>query len=231
MIQIRHSQERGQGRFAWLDTRHSFSFADYYDPKYMGFRSLRVINQDLVAPNSGFPLHPHRDMEIISLVLEGQLQHRDSMGNEGIVRAGEVQRISAGSGIRHSEWNPSPDQPVHFLQIWLEPQTKGLMPSYQMRTPALGEDRSPWVLLAARDGCDGAVRLNQDVKLWRAKLVPGEKNFELATGRHAWLQMISGQLEVNGTLLKSGDGLAASEEPALTLKISDGADLLLFDLA
>jgi len=231
MINIRLSRERGHGRYDWLDTRHSFSFADYYDPRFMGFRVLRVINQDLVAADSGFPQHPHRDMEIISLVLEGCLRHRDSLGTEGILRAGDVQRMTAGTGIRHSEWNPSATESVHFLQIWIEPAVKGLLPSYQERTAVPGEEQQPWVLLAAPDSRAGAVSLNQDVELWRGRLQEGRSRYAPAAGRHAWLQVISGSLSLNGQSLEVGDGAAVSDEGELMLETAVETDFLLFDLA
>lgn len=232
MMIVRKSEERGRARYDWLDSRHSFSFADYYDPRHMGFRALRVINQDIVQPDSGFPTHPHRDMEILSLVLEGTLRHRDSMGNEGDIPAGTLQRMSAGTGILHSEWNPSPNEPVHFLQIWLLPEREGLQPGYEQRAAEPESSAVPWSLLASRDARDGSVRIHQDTELWRGRLPGGaEERFRLAPGRHAWLQVISGVVAVNGTGLRDGDGAAVSDETALVFTARQAADFLLFDLS
>lgn len=232
MIRLRPSAERGHADHGWLDTRHSFSFADYYDPQQMGFRSLRVINQDLVKADSGFPTHPHQDMEIISLVLKGELQHRDSMGNGGIIQADEIQRMSAGTGIRHSEWNPSHEHEVEFLQIWILPRETGLPPSYQQRSPQAGESQHPWTLLASPLGREGSVSIHQDVELWRGRHSQQKREiFKLRPGHHAWLQVIKGDLQISATSLRSGDGAAISEVPHLELVSSNGADFLLFDLA
>jgi len=232
MIAIRHARERGHASYDWLDSRHTFSFANYYDPRFMGFRDLRVINEDRVAPDTGFPSHPHRDMEIFSLVLEGELQHKDSLGHAGVIRAGELQRISAGSGIVHSEWNPSAEEPVHFLQIWIMPESVGQPPDYAQRAPQPGEEKHPWVLLASRDGRDGSLSMRQDVDLWRGRLTPTRQQvFELRPGRHAWLQVIDGDLNLAGRNLVAGDGAAISETTQLQLGSARGADILLFDLA
>ena len=231
MIQIRYSENRGHADHGWLDTRHSFSFADYHDPDHMGFRCLRVINQDRVKPDSGFPTHPHRDMEILSLVLKGQLQHRDSMGNQGIVRADEVQRITAGSGIMHSEWNPSSDEEVEFLQIWILPQKSGLEPDYQQRTPQPGEKHRQWTLLASPSGKDQSVSINQEVELWRGRILGiGTGSYKLGPGRHAWLQMLRGDLQLGGKALRAGDGASVSDLERLEFDSIEGADFLLFDL-
>lgn len=232
MINIRHSEERGHADHGWLDTRHSFSFADYQDPQQMGFRSLRVINQDRVTADSGFLTHPHQEMEIISLVLKGKLQHRDSMGNEGAINAGEVQRMSAGTGIRHSEWNPSKEYPVEFLQIWILPNEKGLTPSYQQRTTLQEENQQHWTLLASPNARDGSVSIHQDVDLWRGHLPQNKQtSLELLPNRHAWLQLIEGELQINGKCLRTGDGAAISDLKKLNFDSIEGSDFLLFDLA
>lgn len=231
MMKIRRSEERGVGRQPWLESRHSFSFADYYDPRYMGFRSLRVINQDIVQPGNGFPTHPHSDMEILSLVLEGRLQHRDNMGNEGEIPVGSLQRMTAGTGILHSEWNPSKEDIVHFLQIWLLPEREGLEPGYEQWEPLPGKDLHGWTLLASRDARDGSVKVHQDVDLWRV-LIPegGRESFALRGQRAAWLQVIGGELQINGSELHAGDGAAVEADDNLTIASEEGTDLLLFDL-
>ncbi len=232
MIKLRYSQERGHADHGWLDTKHSFSFADYYDPQQMGFRSLRVINQDRVRPDSGFPTHAHQDMEIISLVLKGELQHRDSMGNTGVIRAGEVQRISAGTGIRHSEWNPSQTEEVEFLQIWILPAEKGLTPSYLQRRPRAEDRLHPRILLASPSGRDKSVSIHQEVELWRMQMPHNyQTHFELRAGRHAWLQLIAGDLQCEDKRMRAGDGAAISELTRLEFISIEGADFLLFDLA
>lgn len=232
MIAVRYAKDRGHARYDWLDSRHTFSFANYYDPRFMGYRDLRVINEDRVAPDTGFPSHPHRDMEILSLLLEGELEHRDNLGHQGVIRAGELQRITAGSGIMHSEWNPSTSEPVHFLQIWILPSSTGLTPDYAQRQPAAGEAQHPWVLLAAPDGRDGAVSLHQDVDLWRGRFPSSrEHRFQLRQDRHVWLQMIEGDLKLAGKTLAAGDGAAISDTRELQLSSARGADFLLFDLA
>ncbi|PLX79076.1 MAG: quercetin 2,3-dioxygenase [Desulfuromonas sp.] len=231
MITLRPAEERGQGRQSWLESRHSFSFADYYDPRHMGFRSLRVINQDIVQPNHGFPLHPHSDMEILSLVLEGTLQHRDNMGNEGNIPAGALQRMTAGTGIMHSEWNPSADDVVHFLQIWLLPERKGLDPGYEQWEPPSGNELPGWSLLTSNDARDGSVKVCQDVDLWRVLIQEsGQGSFTLRGQRAAWLQVISGRLRVNGKQLSAGDGAAVEQEETLIMTSDLGVDFLLFDL-
>ncbi len=231
MITVRKSEERGHFVSDWLDSYHSFSFDTYYDPDHMGFRSLRVINQDRVQPGQGFPLHPHRDMEILSFVLEGQIKHKDNLGHEEIISAGEVQRISAGSGVMHSEYNPSESEEVHFLQIWILPDEKGLIPSYESRG---FEPKKPnsLQLLASRDGRDGSAVVHQDIALYSGELEAGNScEYQLAEGRHAWIQVTAGELEVAGQHLHAGDGAAISEESALGLAARDKARFLLFDLA
>jgi hypothetical protein len=232
MINIRRSNERGGGNFGWLNTRHSFSFDSYYDPKHMGFRSLRVINEDFVAPGEGFPAHPHRDMEIITYVLEGALEHKDSLGTGSVIRPGDGQRMSAGKGIRHSEMNASDTEKVHLLQIWIMPDRPGHEPSYEQKTFPEDEKRGKLRLVAGPDGEDGSVTIHQDAKLYVSLLKPGEEvSHELAKGRHAWLQVAKGAIEVNGKPLEQGDGAAISDEQKLAIKGTKDAEVLLFDLA
>jgi redox-sensitive bicupin YhaK (pirin superfamily) len=232
MIAVRPAGERGIANLGWLDSRHTFSFGHYYDPKHMGFGPLRVINEDRVRPGGGFDTHGHRDMEIISYVLEGALEHKDSIGTGSVIRPGDVQRMTAGSGIRHSEFNPSASDPVHFLQIWLMPDEEGLTPSYEQKTFADGEKRGRLRLVASRDGRDGSVRIHQDVSLYNGLLAPGNHvEHTLAPGRHAWLQIVKGTVEVAGNVLHAGDGLAASDQAELAITAKDPAEVLLFDLA
>jgi len=227
MIALRPAEERGHTRLSWLDSRHSFSFDRYYDPRHMGFRVLRVINEDRVDPGQGFGTHPHRDMEILTFVLEGVLEHKDSLGSGSVIRPGDVQRMTAGTGISHSEFNPSRTEPVHFLQVWILPERPGLEPSYEQRSfPAAGLR-----LVGSRDGREGSVRIHQDVLVYVARLSPGEEVVHaLAPGRHAWIQMARGAAQVNGTRLGAGDGAALSEERSVTLRGVDGAEALLFEL-
>lgn len=230
MIKVRKSEDRGHARYDWLDSRHTFSFDTYHDPAHMGFRTLRVINQDRVAAGSGFPLHPHRDMEILSFVLSGALKHQDSLGHEGVIRAGEVQRISAGSGISHSEFNPSETEEVHFLQIWILPETKGLPPSYEQRGFS-GDNQEGLRLIASRDGHNGSAVIHQDVSIFSGQLAGGaEQEYLIQAGRHIWLQLIKGELKVNGRQLAPGDGIALSDETRLQLQAAAQAQYLLFDL-
>jgi hypothetical protein len=232
MITIRKAGERGHADHGWLDTRHTFSFADYYDPEYMGFRSLRVINEDRVSPGQGFGTHPHRDMEIISYVLEGALEHRDSMGNGTVIRPGEVQRMSAGTGITHSEFNPSELETVHFFQIWIRPERAGLTPGYEQKRFPPEERRGRFRLLASPDGREGSLTINQDLFIHSTLLEPGEEVvFPLQPGRHAWIQVARGIVELNGWHLEPGDGAAVSEETLLRVNAAASAELLLFDLA
>ncbi|MSR65262.1 MAG: pirin family protein [Verrucomicrobiae bacterium] len=232
MIAKRPSNERGHANHGWLDTYHTFSFADYHDPAHMEFRSLRVINEDRVEGGQGFGTHPHRDMEIVTYVLEGALEHRDSMGNHGVIHSGEVQRITAGAGIQHSEFNASQSEPVHLLQIWLLPNKKGLKPSYEERTLNGKSQQGKLRLIAANVPRDGAAMVNQDVELHVARLAKGENlSYPLKPGRHAWVQVTRGSLTLNGVELKAGDGAAVSEEKALALAANDAAEALLFDLA
>jgi redox-sensitive bicupin YhaK (pirin superfamily) len=232
MITVRASEQRGHFNHGWLDTYHTFSFADYHDPEHMHFRALRVINEDVVAPGQGFGTHPHRDMEIITYVLDGALEHRDSLGNGSIIRPGDGQRMSAGSGILHSEFNPSPMDPVHLLQIWILPEQKGLEPSYEQKAFAPEDKQGKWKVIAERMPADGAVKIHQDVKLSVASLEAGEQiTYSLAKGRHAWLQIARGSVTLNGTALKQGDGAAVSQESELTIIAGQAAEILLFDLA
>jgi quercetin 2,3-dioxygenase len=232
MIQIRPASERGGGNHGWLNTKHTFSFSDYWDPKWMGFRSLRVINEDRVAPNTGFPSHPHRDMEIITYVLEGKLEHKDSLGTGSVILPGDGQRMSAGSGIRHSEFNPSTTEPVHFLQIWIQPEKAALPPTYEQKSFAEEDKRGKLRLIASRDGSNGSVKINQDAKLYVTLLKPGEEvSHDLAAGRHGWLQVARGAVELNGKKLGQGDGAAMSDEGRITIKGVEQAEILLFDLA
>jgi redox-sensitive bicupin YhaK (pirin superfamily) len=232
MIQIRPANQRGGGDYGWLNTHHTFSFNDYWDPKWMGFRSLRVINEDWVAPNTGFPTHPHRDMEIITYVLEGKLEHKDSLGTGSVILPGDGQCMIAGSGIRHSEFNPSTNEPVHLLQIWIHPEKGSLPPSYEQKSFPEGEKRGKLRLIASPDASDGSVKIHQDAKLYVSLLKPREEvTHELSKGRHAWLQVARGAVELNGKTLNQGDGAAVSEERTLTIKAVQDAEVLLFDLA
>ena len=232
MIRLRPAEERGRANFGWLDSRHSFSFGGYHDPAHMGFRSLRVINEDRVAPGGGFEPHSHRDMEIISYVLEGELEHKDSLGNGAVIRPGEVQRMSAGTGITHSEYNPSKQEPVHFLQIWILPDRRGIAPGYEQRAYPAEERRGRLRLVASRDGREGSVRLHQDAAVYSSLLAEGEKvEHRLSAGRHAWLQVVRGGVTANGERLRAGDGAGLSEEARVSILGQEPAELLLFDLA
>ena len=232
MIAIRRSAERGRADHGWLDTRHTFSFADYHDPHHMGFRALRVINEDRVQPGQGFPTHGHRDMEIISYVLSGGLAHRDSLGTGSVITPGDVQRMSAGTGVRHSEYNASAEEPVHFLQIWIEPSRRGIAPGYEQRTFPESEKRGRLRLVASPDGRDGSVTLQQDARLYASVLPPDASvTHALDRGRHAWVQVVRGAVTVNGQRLDQGDGAALSDEPTLTITGAAPAEILLFDLA
>ncbi len=232
MITIRPGRERGRTTLSWLDSRHSFSFGHYDDPEHRGFGALRVINEDRVVPGGGFETHGHRDMEIVSYVLEGALEHKDSLGTGSVIRPGEVQRMSAGSGIRHSEFNPSTREPVHFLQIWIEPEVKDLEPSYEQKAFAESERRGRLRLIASRDGREGSVTLRQDVDLYAGLLDPGQSLVQaLAEGRRAWAQVARGSLELNGQRLNAGDGAAITAEKRLEIEAKEAAEILLFDMA
>ena len=232
MIAIRRSGDRGHAQHGWLDTYHTFSFDTYHDPAHMHFRALRVINEDRVAPGAGFPTHPHCDMEIITYVLEGALEHKDSLGNGSVIRPGDGQRMSAGTGIRHSEANASKIDPVHLLQIWILPEKKGIEPGYEQKSFAPEEKRGRLRLIADRGGRDGAVSVHQDVSLYASALTPGQQvDHRLAPGRHAWLQFARGAVSLNGQILDQGDGAAVSEESVLNIRGDKDAEVLLFDLA
>jgi redox-sensitive bicupin YhaK (pirin superfamily) len=232
MITLRPSNQRGGGDYGWLKTRHTFSFSDYSDPKWMGFRSLRVINEDWVAPGGGFPTHPHRDMEIITYVLSGKLEHRDSLGTGSVILPGDGQKMSAGRGIRHSEANPSASDPVHLLQIWIHPDKQGREPGYEQKSFPEAEKRGKFRLIASSDGSENSVKINQDAKLFVTLLAPGEEVTQsLGSNRHAWLQVAKGEVELNGQRLHQGDGAAISEETKLTVKAKADSEILLFDLA
>ena len=231
MITIRRSDERGGGDYGWLKTRHSFSFDQYYDPRVMGFRSLRVINEDWVQPGRGFPMHPHRDMEITYL-LEGSLEHKDSMGNGSIIRPGDGQRMSAGTGVRHSEANPSQTDPAHLLQIWILPERRGIEPGYEQKEFPAEEKRGKLRLIASPDGKDGSVTIHQDARLYVSFLGPGQQvQHALGQGRYGWLQVAKGAVELNGKRLQQGDGAAISEQPKVEIKGEEESETLLFDLA
>ena len=231
MIDIRRSAERGGGDFGWLKTRHSFSFDTYHDPRFMGFRSLRVINEDWVQAGHGFPMHPHRDMEIITYVLDGALEHKDSMGNGSIIRPGDGQRMSAGTGVRHSEANASRTDAAHLLQIWILPDRRGHEPGYEQKAFPEAEKRGKLRLIASPDGSDGSVTIHQDARLYASLLQPGQEvKHEPGKGRYAWLQVARGAVELNGQSLNQGDGAAISDEQRLTVKATEDAEVLLFDL-
>jgi redox-sensitive bicupin YhaK (pirin superfamily) len=232
MMTIRRSEERGRARFDWLDSRHSFSFGSYYDPAHMGFGSLRVINEDRVARGGGFATHGHADMEIISYVLAGALEHKDSLGTGTVIRPGEVQRMTAGTGITHSEFNPSRTDPVHFLQIWILPARKGLTPGYEQRAYSEADRRDRLRLVASQDGREGSVTVHQDAALYAALLAPGgEVEHRFADGRRGWIQVARGSIEANGTALSAGDGAAIAKAPAVVVRGREPAEFLLFDLA
>ncbi|MCC6877313.1 MAG: pirin family protein [Sandaracinaceae bacterium] len=232
MIQIRRSEERGHAFHGWLDSHHTFSFAGYHDPKHMGFRALRVINEDRVREGAGFPRHGHRDMEIVSVVLAGAIEHEDSMGHKQVLRPGEVQRMTAGTGVTHSEYNPSPDEPLHFLQIWILPEQQGLKPGYEQRAFPEVDRQDKLRLLVSRDGRDGALTIHQDAELYGTLLSPGRRvEHALASGRHAWVQLARGRVKVNGVELAAGDGAALSDEPRVTIEGLEPSEALLFDLA
>ena len=232
MITIRRSDQRGGGDYGWLKTRHAFSFNDYYDDKWMGFRSLRVINEDFVGPNGGFPTHPHRDMEIITYILSGKLEHKDNLGTGSVILPGDGQRMTAGRGIRHSEYNPSAQETAHLLQIWLLPEKQGLEPSYEQKSFPESEKRGKLRLIASNDAADGSVKINQDARLFVSLLAPGEEvTHSLGGKRHAWLQVAKGEVELNGQKLGQGDGAAVSDEKKLAIKGTKDAEVLLFDLA
>jgi quercetin 2,3-dioxygenase len=232
MITVRTAAERGHTDWGWLDSRHTFSFGEYHDARHMGFRSLRVVNDDRVTPGAGFGTHGHRDMEILSYVLEGGLEHADSTGGGGIIRPGEIQFMRAGTGVSHSEYNASKTEPVHFLQIWIVPDARGLAPRYDQKVFDAAAARKAFVLLASRDGRDGSIQVQQDATLWMTRLGEGEERAHaLAPGRHAWLHVARGSVALDGTLLETGDGAAVSEQESMRLVGRGDAEVLLFDLA
>jgi len=231
MIAFRDRMARGQSRTGWLDSRHTFSFGQYQDPVHMGFRSLRVINEDRVIPGAGFPRHGHSDMEIISYVLEGALEHKDSLGNGTVIRPGDVQRMSAGTGILHSEFNPSKVDPVHFLQMWIIPDRAGLPPSYEQKTFPIEERRGRLRLVAGPDNRGSTITVHQDARLFVANLEVNERVVhEIERGRGIWLQLARGIVTVNGTEMREGDGAAVEDEPAIAIEADTDAEFLLFDL-
>jgi redox-sensitive bicupin YhaK (pirin superfamily) len=231
MIRLRPAQERGHFNHGWLDTRHTFSFADYRDPQHMGFRALRVINEDVVAPGEGFGMHGHRDMEIITYVLSGQLEHRDNLGHGEVLKAGEFQHMTAGTGIMHSEFNPSNSEPVHLYQIWLRPDRAGHAPRYEQTAFSAEGKRGKFQLVVSPSGEDGSLAIHQDANLYVADLLPGATlAFELQPGRHAWAQVVRGDLRLNDVDLHQGDGAAISDETSLTFTTSAPAEVMLFEL-
>ena len=232
MITLRKSENRGHANHGWLNTYHTFSFANYYDPTHMGFRSLRVINQDRVHPGKGFPTHSHNDMEIVTYVLEGALEHKDSLGTGSIIRPGDVQRMSAGTGIAHSEYNHSQTEGVHFLQIWILPNKKGVKPTYEQKTYSDEEKRGNLRLIVSEDGRSNSVTIHQDVDTYTTLLDTGEQVIhQLKPNRHAWVQVARGSLMLNDNLLEAGDGAAVSNEESLKLVGKEMAEVLLFDMA
>ncbi|MEX2206416.1 MAG: pirin family protein [Myxococcota bacterium] len=233
MIEVRRANDRGKASLGWLDSRHTFSFGDYYDPKHMGFGPLRVINEDRVKPGAGFGTHGHRDMEIVSYVLEGAIEHEDSLGTGSVIRPGDVQRMSAGTGIEHSEFNPDRAQPVHFLQIWIEPERAGLAPSYEQKSFASDERRGQLRLVASRDAREGSLRIHRDADLYAALLASGESVAHAQQpGRSAWLQVARGELELNGEKLAAGDGAGVRGETRLEIRArANDVEFLLFDFA
>ncbi len=232
MIRIRRAEERGHADHGWLKTYHTFSFSNFQDPQHMRFRSLRVMNEDWVAPGQGFGTHPHNDMEIVTYVLEGALEHKDSMGNGEVLTPGEFQRMSAGTGITHSEFNPSQSEPVHLYQIWMLPECKGIEPSYEQKRFPDEEMRNRLRLVAARESVDGSLLIHQDARIFLSKIDAGQQVVhEPATGRHAWLQVLRGSVSLNGGNLQTSDGAAVAEEKLLTIQATSDAEIMLFDLA
>ncbi len=231
MLMFRPSEARGHANFGWLDSRHSFSFGRYFDPAHMGFGALRVINEDKVAPGAGFDTHDHQDMEIITYVLEGGIEHKDSLGTGSIIRPGDVQRMTAGTGIQHSEFNASSTDPVHFLQIWIEPERKGLEPGYEQKTFPTDERAQTLKLVGSRDGREGSLTIHQDVDLYSTSLTTGGSvTHEVRSGRKVWIQVARGTIQANDQPLYAGDGLGLSEEEPLMITATDDAEVLLFDL-
>lgn len=232
MIIKRPAAERGQTRTGWLDSHHTFSFNRYYDPRWSGFRDLLVINEDFVGPSGGFGAHSHSDMEILTYIVSGSLQHKDSMGNTSVIRAGEVQRMSAGTGVTHSEFNPSSEEPVHLLQIWITPERRGAAPGYEQREFSEEERSGRLRLIASHAGRDGSVKVHQDAEVYSGILGAGEEaDFTIREGRSAWVQVVKGSVKLNGVELGAGDGAAVSAEEKLSLRADEPSEVLLFDLA
>ncbi|WP_417379210.1 pirin family protein [Gimesia sp.] len=232
MIQVRKSKERGHADHGWLKTHHTFSFSTYQDPEHMRFRALRVMNEDVVLPGQGFGTHPHNDMEIVTYVLEGELEHKDSMGNGEVLHAGEFQRMSAGTGITHSEFNPSSSEAVHLYQIWLYPERKGIEPSYEQKRFPDSEQQNQLRLVAAPQAEQGALKIHQDVRIYLSKLDSGQEvTHSLSEGRHAWLQVLRGKVRLNDVPLDVSDGAAVSDEEQVLITATDNAEIMLFDLA
>jgi redox-sensitive bicupin YhaK (pirin superfamily) len=232
MIEVRRADERGRTDWGWLDSRHTFSFGDYYDPRHVGFRSLRVLNDDRVKHAAGFGTHGHRDMEILSYVLEGALEHKDSMGTGSVIRPGEIQFMRAGTGVSHSEYNASKTEPVHFLQIWIIPDERGLAPAYDQRPVDQRAAREGFALLASRDGREGSIRVHQDMELVVAKLAAGQRRSRpIHDGRYAWVHVARGRVKLNGIGLEEGDGAALTPETSIALEGASDAEVLAFDLA
>lgn len=230
-LTLRRAEERGGANLGWLDSKHTFSFGHYFDPNHVGFGPLRVINEDRVAPGGGFPTHPHSNMEIISYVIDGGLEHRDSLGTGSVIRPGDIQRMTAGTGVRHSEYNASKTEPVHFLQIWIVPERDGLEPSYEEKSFSFEDKRGVLRLIGSRDGRDGSVVIHQDVDLYTSILLKGESvQHDVKEGRGAWVQVISGQLTVNGVAVKAGDGLSIVAAGRLDISAENQTEFLLFDL-
>ena len=232
MIQLRKASERGHANHGWLDTYHTFSFSTYRDPQHMGFRALRVMNEDRVAPGQGFGTHPHQDMEIVTYVLEGALEHKDSMGNGEVLRPGEFQRMTAGTGITHSEFNPSQSDPVHLYQIWLFPERKGLEPSYEQKQFPTSQLQDQLRLVASPSAAEGSLTIHQDARIYLAKITNGHQvDYQIAHSRHAWMQVLRGSIAVNGLEMQTSDGAAISDEVALVVRATNDAEIMLFDLA
>lgn len=232
MIEVRHAAERGAANFGWLDSKHTFSFGGYHDPDHMGFGNLRVINDDRVQPGQGFDTHGHKNMEIISYIIEGALEHKDSMGNGAVMKSGEVQRMTAGTGVTHSEFNPSTDEVVHFLQIWILPEKEGLEPGYEQQNFSADDKSNKLLLVASQSGRDGSIRVHQDVDLYASVLDPAvTMDHQIAAGRRGWLQVVRGTVEVSGCSLGEGDGAAISETNELEITAASECELLLFDMA
>ncbi len=231
MITLRPASERGRGDYGWLDTRHTFSFNDYHDPRHMSFRALRVMNEDWIAPGQGFGTHGHRDMEIVTYVLEGALEHKDSLGNGSVLRPGEFQQMTAGTGIEHSEFNPSPSEPVHLYQIWLFPERRGLSPSYDQRDFPLEERTGKLRVVASPDGREGSLTIHQDAQVFLTTLQVGNQvAYNFAPGRHGWIQVLRGAIKVEAFDLVAGDGLTVSDQSLVNLSAAQASEVMLFDL-